>query len=107
MPHYSSYAKHEELKRQIVLNPQIIGLEDIISHQEEVRYTNGRRILGQVDLIFWDRYGKPYIVEVTTSTSEKARRRVRKQVRRAKSYFAADKGITVVKTGNSLLFEWL
>lgn len=107
MPSYSSYEKHEELKRQLVLNPSILGLEDIVAYKEEVQYTKGKRILGQVDIVFWDKYGRPYVVEVTTSTTERARRRVRKQVKRAKQHFPSSTGITVIQSENRLLLEWL
>ncbi len=107
MSHYSSIEKHEELKRRIVLNPSLLGLEDIVSYREEVPYSNGRRMLGQVDLILWDRCGRPYIVELTTSHSDKARRRIRKQIRRAKSYFRIAKGLSVIQKDNRLLLEWL
>lgn len=107
MSHYGSIEKHEELKRRIVLNPSILGLEDIVAYKEEVTYTNGRRILGQVDLILWDKYGRPYIVELTTSSTDRARRRVRKQIRRAKNYFKITRGLSVIQKENHLLLEWL
>lgn len=107
MTSYGSYEKHEELKRQLVLDPTMLGLEDIISYREEVPYSNGKRVIGQVDIVFWDKYGKPYIVEITTSTTDRARRRVRRQIRRAKPYFQDAKGITVIKEADQLLLEWL
>ncbi len=107
MPSYGSSAKHEELKRQIILNPAMLGLESIVSYKEEVPYTNGRRMLGQVDLILWDKYGRPYIVEMTTSSSDRARRRVKKQARRAKGYFKDAQGLSVIQKENRLLVEWV
>ncbi len=106
MTSQGSYEKHEELKRRLYLNPSILGLEDIISYQEEVLYRNGKKS-GQVDIIFRDRYGTHYMVELTTSTTNRARRRVRRQVKRAKEYFKHAIGITVVKKEEELLLEWL
>jgi len=106
MPLYGSHEKHEELKREIIRNPSILELEDIVSYKEEVPYTNGRRQIGQVDIIFWDIYGTPYLVEITTSQTDRARRRVRKQARRAKQYFKNAKAISVIKAENRLLLEW-
>ncbi len=106
MHSYGSYEKHEELKRQLVLNPSMLGLEGIVAHKEEVPYRNGKKS-GQVDIIFWDRYGTPYIVELTTSTTNRAKRRIRRQVKKAKEYFKHSVGITVVKTEQELLLEWI
>ena len=107
MPLYGSYLKHEELKRKIILDPSLLGLENIATYKEEVTYTNGRRILGQVDLIMWDKYGQPYIVEMTTGDSDRARRRVKKQARRAKKFFQNAKAVSIIQKENRILLEWV
>ncbi len=106
MPQYASNLKHEELKRRIIVDPTLVGLENIVFYKEEVPYTNGKRILGQVDLIMWDKYGQPYIIEMTTSQSDSARRRVKKQARRAKKFFHDARAISVIQRENKLLLEW-
>ena len=107
MPPYGSCLKHEGLKRRIILDPSLVGLENIAAYKEEVTYTDGRRIIGQVDLVMWDRYGQPYIIEMTTSSSDRARRRVRKQARRARRFFQDAKAVSVIQKENHLLLEWV
>ncbi|MBI4448029.1 hypothetical protein HY643_03545 [Candidatus Woesearchaeota archaeon] len=99
-----SFAEHEALKRSIIDNPGVLALEKIISYKEEVPYLSDGRKLGQVDLVLWNTYGQPYIVEVTTSTTTKAKRRIKEQARRAKRYFKHVAGVfSVVKQeGNNL-----
>lgn len=106
MTSYGSYEKHEELKRKLVLDPAVLGLEGMVSCQEEVHYKTGSKE-GQVDIVFRNRHGTPYLVELTTSITEKARRRVRKQIKRAKNYFRNAIGITVIQRENELLLGWL
>jgi hypothetical protein len=96
------YYAHEALKQELIRNPKILGLENIMHHKEEVPYTNGQRKLGQVDIIFWDLSGKPYIVEITTGRTDKARRRVKKQARTAKNYFKHSTSLSVIKTAEGL-----
>jgi len=78
---------HEALKREIIKHPEVLGLEDIASYKEEVAYTNGLRKIGQVDLVLWDKYGRPYIVELTTGQTGKVKTRIKHQAMRAKKYF--------------------
>ncbi|MFH0752221.1 MAG: hypothetical protein V1914_01350 [archaeon] len=106
MTSHGSYEKHEELKRQLVLNPTMLGLEDIVYCREEVPYKAGKKS-GQVDIIFWDSHGMPYLVELTTSTTDKAKRRVRKQIKRAKTYFKHAMGISVILDEDELHLEWI
>lgn len=81
------YISHEELKRAIINNPNLLDLEGILAFKEEVPYLREGRKIGQIDLVLWDSYGQPYLVEVTASTNGRARRRNRIQAKKAKRYF--------------------
>ncbi len=98
---------HELIKQEIIQKPEMIGLRGVLSHREEVPYTNGRRILGQVDIVFWDKFGKPHAVEITTGRTPKAKRRLQRQVRMAKKHFSKTTAIGVVSGENGLKIFWV
>lgn len=78
---------HETLKKEIIEHPELLGLENVTAYKEEVAYTNGTRKIGQVDLVLWDSFGTPYLIELTTGQTDKVKIRVKKQARRAKRHF--------------------
>lgn len=86
---------HENLKQKIITNPGLIGLEKISDYKEEMPYSNGKRKIGQVDIVFWDHIGRMYLVEITTGQSNKCKKRVKKQAKTAKNFFNNAIGISV------------
>ncbi|MFH1636858.1 MAG: hypothetical protein ABIB71_00360 [Candidatus Woesearchaeota archaeon] len=93
---------HEVVKQELIQHPEVLGIREVATYKEEVPYTNGRRVLGQVDIVFWDLYGKAYAVEVTTGKTQKAKRRLQRQVRNAKKHFRKVIAIGVVNSKEGL-----
>ena len=64
--------KHEELKKRIKENPELIGLENILGVEEEVPcYGKDGNLVCQPDLIFELEDGK-VLVEVKSSNRKRA-----------------------------------
>ncbi len=97
---------HEEVKKRIIANPAILGLENIVDYKEEVPFSNGRRKLGQIDIIFWDSIGTIYIVEITTGKCIKTRKRVKRQAEFAKNFFKYARALSVICEDDKLEITW-
>lgn len=79
--------KHEELKKRVKENPGLIGLENIVSVEEEVPcYDKNGNMVCQPDLIFELEDGK-VLVEVKSSSHKRTLAKLDDQLRRGYNYF--------------------
>ena len=78
---------HEELKKRIKENPDLIGLEEILGVEEEVPcYDEKGNLVCQPDLIFELEDGK-VLVEVKSSSHRRALAKLKNQLERGYQYF--------------------
>ncbi len=79
--------KHEELKKRVKNNPELIGLENILGVEEEVPcYGKNGNLVCRPDLIFEHENGK-VLVEVKSSGHRRALAKLDEQLRRGYDYF--------------------
>ena len=79
--------RHEELKKRIKDNPELIGLEGIVGVEEEVPCHDEKgNLVCQPDLVFELADGK-VLVEVKTSSHKRALAKLEDQLKRGYNYF--------------------
>ena len=79
-------SRHEELKKKIKSNPDLIGLDDVVIATEEFAFIKDNRDIAVCpDLAFYLRNGQWVLVEVKSSNHRRLRRRMRDQIAKAKA----------------------
>jgi len=78
---------HENLKKRIKKNPELIGLENIVGVEEEVPcYDEDGNMVCQPDLVF-ELADSKVLVEIKSSSHKRALAKLKDQLRRGYNYF--------------------
>ena len=87
-------SKHDKAINNILLKPNIIGLDNIIVSAKEVNLNNSKRLIGQPDLVFIDSNLNVYLVEYKCNDNHD---KAKYQLQRDAKFIRNNLGIEVKK----------